>query len=218
MESRVTLPSDSAIRNSCALKWTPRFPGSRALHPHTRRCHPIAAYAPARCPPGRPPDISPRMLCFSMGSLMGKSDFDSLVTGYAASSRRCPGRFPLLRHWRSKRSRLCSRKRPDNAAHRDAIADAAHSRPQSTDPTHDEVDLHSRLRRAIQFANDVAIEQRIHLGDDACRTPVPRVIGLAGNQVDAALRQVDGRNQQRIVIRPLRIGRQKVEDAVHRQK
>ena len=91
------------------------------------------------------------------------------------------------------------------------IADAAHSGPQSAYPTHDEIDLNPGLRSTVEFANDVEVEQRIHFGDDAGGTPVPRVIGLARDQVDAALRQIDGRHQQRIVVRSLRIGSQEVE-------
>ncbi len=87
----------------------------------------------------------------------------------------------------------------DNTAHPDMVADAAHARPQPAYATHDQVDLHARLRGAIEFADDVAVEQGIHLGDDPRRTPVSGVIGFARDQVDTALRQIDGRNQQRIV-------------------
>ncbi len=68
------------------------------------------------------------------------------------------------------------------------------------------VDLHSRLRCAIQCLNHVLIEQRIHLGDDPSRFALSRVLRLAVNQSNRFLRQIEGRHQQRLVAGILGIG------------
>src|ERR1700684_1982361 len=66
-----------------------------------------------------------------------------------------------------------------DAAHADAIAQTAYTRPQGANATHDEIDLHSGLRSAIQGLNHVLVEQCIHLGDDASGTAAARVFTLA---------------------------------------
>ena len=40
---------------------------------------------------------------------------------------------------------------------------------QRADAAHDQVDLHARHRRVIQRLDDLRLDQRVHLGDDARR-------------------------------------------------
>ena len=105
-------------------------------------------------------------------------------------------------------------KASDNAAYLDVVADAAHARPQSANAAHHQVNLHSRLRGAIELAHDVAVQQRIHLDDDSRRTSMPRMIRFPGDQIDATLSQIDGRNQQRTIAGALGIGGEEVKYAV----
>ena len=54
-----------------------------------------------------------------------------------------------------------------DAAHGDVLAHALDAGPQAADAAHDQVDLHAGLRRAVKRLDDLAVHQRIHLGDDA---------------------------------------------------
>src|SRR5712671_2291169 len=53
-------------------------------------------------------------------------------------------------------------KTADDADHSDSITDARNSRPQAADPTDDQVDVHSGLRRIIEMLYDLRIDERIH--------------------------------------------------------
>ena len=46
----------------------------------------------------------------------------------------------------------------DDASHVNAFADSANSGPKSTHTSYQEIDLHSRLRRAIEGGDNVLIE------------------------------------------------------------
>jgi len=60
-------------------------------------------------------------------------------------------------------------KAPDDAAHANIVAHAAHAGPQSTNAAHDQIDLDSRLGRTVEGLDHGLIDQRIHLGNDAGR-------------------------------------------------
>ena len=107
---------------------------------------------------------------------------------------------------------------PYDAAHLDAIAHPAYPGIQRADAAHDQLNLHARLAGAIQLLHHVLVQQRVHLRHDPCRLARPRMVGFAGNQVSHPLRQIHRRYQQRIVIRLLAVGRQIVEDVMHRQR
>src|SRR5437773_12343959 len=77
-----------------------------------------------------------------------------------------------------------------NAAYTNVVADSANSRSKRTNSAYDEVNFNSRLRCPIEGRNDVFIEQRVHLGNDARRPSEPRVIALARNQIEAVLGNV----------------------------
>ena len=52
-------------------------------------------------------------------------------------------------------------------------------RTQATNAAHDQIDLHPRARSLIKFLDDLLIDQRIQLRDDARRFACPRVVALA---------------------------------------
>src|SRR6202023_3077554 len=87
-----------------------------------------------------------------------------------------------------------------NTAYAYAIAYPANAGAQGTHAAHDQVDFNSRLRGAIQGHDDVLVEQGIHLRDNTGRAAVTRVLGLAGDQPETALRQIKRRNQQGLVL------------------
>ena len=58
----------------------------------------------------------------------------------------------------------------DDADDADALADARKPGPQTADAAHDQIDLDARLRRAIQRVDDLGVDERVHLADDARRT------------------------------------------------
>ena len=58
-------------------------------------------------------------------------------------------------------------KTSDNADHTNAVTHTAKSRQQTADTAHDQIDLDTGLRGAVQRRDDLGIDQRIHLGDDA---------------------------------------------------
>src|SRR5206468_1385555 len=86
-----------------------------------------------------------------------------------------------------------------NAADANPVADAPNSGPQSTNPSHDEINLHSGLGCTIESRDDVLIEERVHFCDDVCRPAEPSVIALTRNQIKTVLRNIYRRNHQRRV-------------------
>ena len=59
----------------------------------------------------------------------------------------------------------------DDAGDPDVVADARDAGAEAADAAHDEVDLHARLRGAVERLDDRRVDERVHLGDDAsaCR-------------------------------------------------
>src|SRR5438309_6212177 len=56
-----------------------------------------------------------------------------------------------------------------NAAHANTVTNPAHAGTESAHAPDDQIDIHSRLRGAIQPHDDVLVEQGIHLCDDVSR-------------------------------------------------
>src|SRR6516165_8330905 len=56
-----------------------------------------------------------------------------------------------------------------DAAHANAVADATNPGTQGTHAPHQEIDLHTRLRGAVQPGDNIFVQQSIHLGNDARR-------------------------------------------------
>ena len=63
----------------------------------------------------------------------------------------------------------------EDRAHADVLREARHARPQRAGAAHDQVDLHAGLRRRVQRADHVLLDQRVHLRDDARRLAFARV-------------------------------------------
>ena len=97
-------------------------------------------------------------------------------------------------------------KAPNNATHADPVAHAAHTRTQRAHPSHDQVNIHTRLRSPVQRGNDVFVQQAIHFGDDARRPSLASMLDLPSDQVEALLCQIERGNQQGIVVGVLGIG------------
>src|SRR5439155_6300264 len=54
----------------------------------------------------------------------------------------------------------------DDAPHADVVADARHAGTKNGDAADEQIDLHARLRRAVQQINHTRIDERIHFQDD----------------------------------------------------
>ena len=70
---------------------------------------------------------------------------------------------------------------PNDARHADVVREPFDAGTQATDTAHDEIDLRPRLPRRVECLNNLGIDNRIHLGNDAPRTSGTRVRGLARN-------------------------------------
>ena len=86
-----------------------------------------------------------------------------------------------------------------NAPHSYVIAHPANSGAKRADAADQQINLHSGLRCAVERLNDVLIEQRIHLGNDASIPPVASVLRLPVNERNNFLRQIEWRHQKRLV-------------------
>ena len=75
---------------------------------------------------------------------------------------------------------------PDNAHHANAIAHPAEPRQQAANSPDDQVHFDPRLRRAVQRRNDLRIDQRIHLRNNAPTTPGGRVRRFAVDELQRA--------------------------------
>jgi hypothetical protein len=73
---------------------------------------------------------------------------------------------------------------------------------QAADAADDQVDLHAGLRRRVEGVDRRLVDQGVHLGEDPGRLAVPRVGGLAVDQLADAAMEVERGDQQ--VAEPLR--------------
>ena len=100
----------------------------------------------------------------------------------------------------------------DDRAHLDVVAHAGHLRAQAADAADDERDRHARLRRAVERLDDVLVDERVHLRDDARRPPLPRVLGLARDEPEHRLVQAERRDDERVPLRRRAVAREQVEE------
>ena len=68
--------------------------------------------------------------------------------------------------------------------------------PQAADAAHDQVNLHARLRGAVEGLDDLPFGQRIDLGDDAGGQALAGVLGLALDELEQAVVQLERRDQE----------------------
>ena len=66
----------------------------------------------------------------------------------------------------------------DDRVHADVVRHPRDARPQRAGAAHDQVDPHAGLRRAVQGPDDLRLDQRVHLGDDARRSALRRASRL----------------------------------------
>ena len=66
-----------------------------------------------------------------------------------------------------------------DAADADVLAETLDAGPQRADAAHHQIDLHAGLRRLVERLDDALFEQRVHLGDNARRAALARVVGFA---------------------------------------
>src|SRR5690606_8790805 len=64
----------------------------------------------------------------------------------------------------------------DDRADLDVLADADHARPEAAHAANDELDRDPGLGRAVESLDDVFVDERVHLRDDARRTALARVL------------------------------------------
>ena len=156
MASKVTLPSDSAIKKFLGAKADPALPG-------TRRCIRMHVGA-VRLQQTRLRVVSQIGLQYLAADtvlqhwvLNGKDGLHAFVqiSRHPIGAAQIDFLFAAIGKVKYP---LVFQKASHNAAHADVIADTAHSRSQSAYPTHDEIDLNPRLRRTVQLANDVEVE------------------------------------------------------------
>src|SRR4029077_442886 len=50
---------------------------------------------------------------------------------------------------------------PHDTAHANAVADAANSRPQRANAAHEQIDVHSGLRSAVERLDNICVNQRV---------------------------------------------------------
>ncbi len=67
---------------------------------------------------------------------------------------------------------------------------------QAADAAHEERDRHAGLRRAVERLDDVGVDERVHLRDDARRPPCARVVGLALDEPEDRLVQPERRDDR----------------------
>ena len=65
-------------------------------------------------------------------------------------------------------------------------------RPQAADAADDQVDLHSGAGGFVEFFDDLLVDERVELGDDARRLAGSGVIAFAFDQADQAVFRSNG--------------------------
>ena len=103
----------------------------------------------------------------------------------------------------------------EDRAHADVLGKAGHARPQRAGAAHDEVDLHTRLRRRLQRANHALLDQRVHLRLDVRAPAFLRVLRLAADHLDDAPVHRERCEQQALQLRRLGEARDMQEHLVH---
>src|ERR1043166_7561462 len=100
----------------------------------------------------------------------------------------------------------------DDRAHADVIADAGDAGTQAADAADDHVDLHARLRGAVEHTNHLVVGDRVYLEDDPRRAARFRMLGFAVDQLAETRAQIHRRDEHAAVFLLTRIAGQVVED------
>ncbi len=103
----------------------------------------------------------------------------------------------------------------DDGAHADVLAHAGHAGTQSADAADDEVDGDAGLRCDVERVDDLVVEQRVHLGDDARGAAGAGVFSLAVDEGEEAVGEGERRDEQRAEVLRFGVGGEVVEDVVH---
>src|SRR5215831_11713693 len=69
-------------------------------------------------------------------------------------------------------------------------------RTQATDPAHNQIDGHFSAGCFIEFLDDLLIDERIHLRNDASRSACARIVALPLDELDEPAVQVERRDHQ----------------------
>src|SRR6202040_1924219 len=69
------------------------------------------------------------------------------------------------------------KKSAHDTAHADAVADATNPRPQRAYAAHEQIDVHSCLRSAVERLDNIFVDQGVDLDDDARRTTLSSMLG-----------------------------------------
>src|SRR5690606_11534293 len=104
---------------------------------------------------------------------------------------------------------------PDHRFNPDIVRKTGNARPQAADAAHDQVDLHARLAGIVERIDDVWIDQRIHLEQDAGRLAFAGEFDLGRDIVQQRLAQVDRRDRNGFELGGPRIAGDEVEYARH---
>ena len=109
------------------------------------------------------------------------------------------------------------KKSTNDGAHANVFTEAAHAGTQSAHAANDEIDLHAGLGGVIERANGFAVEQRVHLGDDARGAASAGVVCFALDEMQQIVCERHGSDEQRAVALFLCVGCEVVEDVLNGQ-
>src|ERR1700716_3634509 len=74
-----------------------------------------------------------------------------------------------------------------DTADADAIADTTNPRPQRANAAHEQINVHSCLRSAVERLDNIFVDQGVDFDDDARRTPLAGMLCFPLNQAHALL-------------------------------
>src|SRR3954468_9087405 len=99
----------------------------------------------------------------------------------------------------------------DDADDANAVAHVLNPWAQAANTANDQVDLHPRLGRAIQRVDNLSVDERVHLADDARRSALAGVIRFSLDQLDEPRSHVQGRDHELPIQLLARVTRERIE-------
>ena len=81
---------------------------------------------------------------------------------------------------------------PHDTGDRNVLANAGKSRQQAADTAHQQLHLHSRLRRFVEQLDHLLVDQSVHLQDQVATAAVLLMLDFALDQVLEPARKVTG--------------------------
>ena len=90
--------------------------------------------------------------------------------------------------------------------------------PQRADAAHVQADPHAGLRRRVERADDLLVDERVHLGDDLGRLARLGAAPLAVDQLHEPPAQAGRRHHQLLQPRRIRVAGQGVEERATRPR